>query len=64
VTGGCNCAPQVPRFEDGRLILEAFDVSKAPKQTTVFKDPSTAPVRIYVNDARCGAWKSLRWKPA
>ncbi len=32
-------------------MLEAFDESKAPKDAAVFKDPLTAPVRIYVNDA-------------
>jgi hypothetical protein len=39
------------KFEDGGIMLEALDESKAPKDAAVFKDPSTAPVRIYVNDA-------------
>jgi len=38
------------KFEDGGIMLEAFDESKAPKEAAVFKDPLTAPVRIYVND--------------
>ena len=36
--------------EDGILILEAFDDSRVPSEPTVFKDPRTAKVRIYVND--------------
>ena len=36
--------------EDGILILEAFDDSKVPSEPTVFKDPRTAKIRIYVND--------------
>ncbi len=39
------------KFEDGGIMLEALDESKAPKAAAVFKDPLTAPVRIYVNDA-------------
>lgn len=39
------------KFDDGGIMLEAFDESKAPKEAAVFKDPLTAPVRIYVNDA-------------
>ncbi len=39
------------KFEDGGIMLEAFDESKAPKAAAVFKDPLTAPIRIYVNDA-------------
>ena len=39
------------KFEDGGIMLEAFDESKAPKEAAVFKDPLTSPVRIYVNDA-------------
>jgi hypothetical protein len=39
------------KFEDGGIVLESFDESKAPTEAAVFKDPLTAPVRIYVNDA-------------
>jgi hypothetical protein len=39
------------KFEDCGIKLEAFDESKAPKEAAVFKDPLTALVRIYVNDA-------------
>ena len=39
------------KLEDGGIALEAFDESKAPNHATLFKDPLTAPVRIYVNDA-------------
>jgi hypothetical protein len=39
------------KFEDGGIMLEAFDEAKAPKDAAVFKDPLTAPVRIYVNEA-------------
>jgi hypothetical protein len=39
------------KFEDGGIMLEAFDESKAPKEAAVFKDPLTAMVRIYVNEA-------------
>jgi len=39
------------KFEDGGIMLEAFDESKAPKDAAVFKDPLTAPIRIYVNEA-------------
>lgn len=38
------------KFEDGGIRLEAFEESKAPKDAAVFKDPLTAPIRIYVND--------------
>ncbi len=39
------------KFEDGGVMLESFEESKAPTEAAVFKDPLTAPVRIYVNDA-------------
>lgn len=39
------------KFEDGGIMLETFDESKAPKDASVFKDRPTAPVRIYVNEA-------------
>lgn len=38
-------------FADGGIMLEAFDDSAIPVEAAVFKDPLTAPVRIYVNDA-------------
>ena len=38
-------------FEDGGIAQEAFDESAVPADPAVFKDPRTAPVRIYVNDA-------------
>jgi hypothetical protein len=39
------------KFEDGGIMLEGLDESKAPKEAAVFKDPLTSQVRIYVNDA-------------
>lgn len=39
------------KFDDGGIMLEALDESKAPKEAAVFKDPLTSQVRIYVNDA-------------
>jgi hypothetical protein len=39
------------KFEDGGIMLETLDESKAPKAAAVFKDPLTAAIRIYVNDA-------------
>ncbi len=38
-------------FEDGGIMREAFDGLRIPHEPAVFKDPLTAPVRIYVNDA-------------
>ena len=38
------------RDEFGTVILEAFDESRVPAESAVFKDPSTATVRIYAND--------------
>ncbi|MFC5439842.1 hypothetical protein [Rhodanobacter ginsenosidimutans] len=38
-------------FEDGGIAHEAFDESAVPAEPLVFKDPHTAPVRMYVNDA-------------
>jgi len=39
------------RDEFGTVILEAFDEAKVPKTAAVFKDPSTAAIRIYANEA-------------
>ena len=36
---------------EGTIAKEAFDDASIPGAAAVFKDPSTAPVRIYVNDA-------------
>jgi len=33
------------------VILEAFDEAKVPEAASVFKDPSTAAIRVYANDA-------------
>lgn len=38
-------------FEDGGIAREAFDESAVPIDPLVFKDPHTAAVRMYVNDA-------------
>ena len=37
--------------ESGVLVLEAFDEAAVPEGAAVFKDPRTAKVRLYVNDA-------------
>jgi hypothetical protein len=47
------------KFEDGGIRLEAFDESKAPTDASVFKDPLTAPIRIYVNEAGKGTIEKL-----
>ncbi|MDP9125200.1 MAG: hypothetical protein M3N82_11485 [Pseudomonadota bacterium] len=39
------------KSDGGRIILEAIDETKVPSEPTVFKDPRTARVRNYVNDA-------------
>jgi hypothetical protein len=39
------------RDETGMIMAEAFDESKAPKEPAIFKDPTMAVIRIYVNDA-------------
>lgn len=46
----CVDEPRSEKFDDGGIMLEAFDESKAPKDAAVFKDPLTAMVRIYVNE--------------
>lgn len=38
-------------FEGGGIAREASDESAVPSEPLVFKDPHTAPVRMYVNDA-------------
>jgi len=47
------------RDEFGTVILEAFDEAKVPRDASVFKDPSTAAVRIYANDAAKEAIEKL-----
>lgn len=46
----CVDQEKTRRDEFGTVILEAFDASKVPTEPAVFKDPSTAAVRIYAND--------------
>ena len=38
-------------FDGGGIAREAFDESAVPSEPLVFKDPRTAPGRMYVNDA-------------
>ena len=40
-----------PAASCGAVILEAFDEAKVPEAASVFKDPSTAAIRVYANDA-------------
>ena len=47
----CLDEGRTQRGEEGILILEAIDESKIPTEPAVFKDPKTARVRNYVNDA-------------
>lgn len=47
----CIDAQRSESFEGGGIPREAFDESAVPSEPLVFKDPRTAPVRIYVNDA-------------
>ncbi len=46
----CVDAARSKKFDDGGIMLEAFDESGAPKEAAVFKDPLMAMVRIYVNE--------------
>jgi hypothetical protein len=39
------------KLRSGGVRLEVFDERNVPTEPAVFKDPSTARVRIYVNDA-------------
>lgn len=39
------------RNDLGHIRLEVFDTTNVPVEASVFKDPSTARSRIYVNDA-------------
>ncbi len=56
----CVDLPRSQRFDDGGLRLEAFDLSRVPETSAlVFKDPLTAPVRIYVNEAGKQALEAL-----
>ncbi|HET6807095.1 MAG TPA: hypothetical protein VFH59_16795 [Frateuria sp.] len=47
----CVDAGRSATFGDGGIAREVFDESAVPPEPLVFKDPRTAPVRIYVNDA-------------
>lgn len=47
----CVDGEQSETFDDGGIAREVFDESAVPAGPLVFKDPRTAPVRIYVNDA-------------
>jgi len=46
----CVDQKKTVRDEFGTIQVEAFDDAKVPVEAAVFKDPSTAAVRIYVND--------------
>jgi hypothetical protein len=39
------------KYPEGTISKEVFDESAVPSDAAVFKDPSTAPVRIYANEA-------------
>jgi hypothetical protein len=47
----CVDAARSEKCESGEIEMEAFDESNVPVEPSVFKDPLTASVRIYVNDA-------------
>ena len=47
----CVDQEKTRRDEFGTVNLEAFDEAKVPKAASVFKDPTTAAIRIYANDA-------------
>jgi hypothetical protein len=47
----CVDQERTRRDEFGAVIVEAFDMSRVPSAPAVFKDPSTASIRIYANDA-------------
>ena len=49
--GSVNEFASIVSLEDGGIMLEALAASKGPKEAAVFKDPLTAMVRIYVNEA-------------
>jgi hypothetical protein len=47
----CLDAEKSERDETGMIMAEAFDEANVPKAPAVFKDPTMAVIRIYVNDA-------------
>jgi hypothetical protein len=47
------------KYPEGTVSREAFDAASVPRDAAVFKDPSTAPVRIYVNEAGKVALREL-----
>jgi hypothetical protein len=47
----CVDSEKSTRDENGMITAEAFDESEVPKEAAVFKDPTMAAIRIYVNDA-------------
>jgi hypothetical protein len=55
----CVDASRSQKYPEGTISKEAFDEMAVPRAAAVFKDPSTAPVRIYVNDAGKAALTTL-----
>ena len=47
----CVDVERSERDDLGRIVMEAIDLANVPVEATVFKDPATARMRIYVNDA-------------
>jgi len=47
----CLDENRTERGDGGLLVMEAIDDSKVPSEPAVFKDPKTARMRNYVNDA-------------
>lgn len=47
----CVDTERSEKFRSGAIKSEVFDESRVPREAAVFKDPSTAMVRIYVNEA-------------
>ena len=47
----CVDAAKSKKDENGMITAEVLDESEAPKEAAVFKDPTMAAIRIYVNDA-------------
>ena len=46
----CVDVERSEKRRSGSIAMEVFDESNVPQGAAVFKDSSTAPVRIYVND--------------
>jgi hypothetical protein len=46
----CLDRGKTKRDDFGTILNEAFDETKVPKEAAVFKDPSTASIRVYAND--------------